>query len=126
VVSRLAAFDRPTEEKARTAPHPDIMSQHTHNSSIDLEKQNGRVETDNGASESPDMSIASTAQLKLAAESPVAKAELDSLSRIESATSVAFDPASRVPTNASRESGIIGMYPPFALLWLADSVRICN
>lgn len=38
--------------------------------------------------------------------------EEDALSRVESAASVAYDPASRVPTNASRESGIIGTFPP--------------
>ena len=37
--------------------------------------------------------------------------EEDALSRVESVAS-AFDPASRVPTNASRESGIVGIFPP--------------
>ena len=35
--------------------------------------------------------------------------EEDGLSRIESATSAIYDPASRIPTNAPRESGIIGI-----------------
>ena len=38
--------------------------------------------------------------------------EEDVLSRVESVASAAFDPASRVPTNASRESGIIGTFRP--------------
>lgn len=38
--------------------------------------------------------------------------EEDALSRVESVASAAFDPASRVPTNASRESGIIGTFRP--------------
>jgi len=81
-------------------------------SSIDLEKQDRRSngEKETSTEGSPDMSLVSTAELSTAAESPAAKAELDALSRIESTTSV-FDPASRVPTNASRESGIIGMLP---------------
>jgi len=37
--------------------------------------------------------------------------EEDVLSRVESVASV-YDPASRVPTNASRESGIVGIFPP--------------
>jgi len=38
--------------------------------------------------------------------------EDDELSRVESVASTVFDLASRVPTNASRESGIIGTFPP--------------
>lgn len=81
-------------------------------SSIDLEKQDRRSdgEKETSTEGSPDMSLVSTAELTTAA-----KAELDALSRIESTTSV-FDPASRVPTNASRESGIIGMLPKAPLL----------
>jgi hypothetical protein len=49
-----------------------------------------------------------TSTAELNSGSPVAKSELDTLGRIESATSAVYDPASRVPTNASRESGIVG------------------
>ena len=38
------------------------------------------------------------------------KEEDQVLSRIESAASAVYDPASKVPTNASRESGIIGIH----------------
>jgi hypothetical protein len=79
---------------------------------MDLEKQetsNGST-TDFATEQKLDSSQASSAELS--SGSPVAKSELDSLSRIESATSAVYDPASRVPTNASRESGIIGMLSP--------------
>jgi multidrug resistance protein len=91
---------------------------------MDLEKGSTR---DNGTADggSPDMSVATMEELKTAAESPVAGIEMKTLSRIESATSAAFDPASRVPTNASRESGVIGIYPlqlicglPFVVIFM--------
>lgn len=40
------------------------------------------------------------------------KLDAESLARIESVTSAIYDPAARIPTNASRESGIIGTDPP--------------
>lgn len=79
------------------------MAQHRSSSSMDLEKH-----------VTPDEVEASQASssAELNAGSPVAKAELDTLSRIESTTSTVFDPASRVPTNiSSRETGIIGNPP---------------
>jgi len=85
------------------------MSEHTHTNSIDLEKQNGRLDS-NSSGTSPDVSITAMEEMKMAAESPVAMAEMAELNRIESAQG--FDTASRVPTNASRESGIIGMNHP--------------
>ena len=68
----------------------------------DIEK-NGDISRERSLEDSQ----TSTAELN--SGSPVAKSELDTLSRIESATSAVYDPASRVPTNASRESGIIGI-----------------
>lgn len=68
----------------------------------DIEK-NGDISRDRSLEDSQ----TSTAELN--SGSPVAKSELDTLNRIESATSAVYDPASRVPTNASRESGIIGI-----------------
>jgi hypothetical protein len=69
---------------------------------IDIER-NGDISRERSLEDSQ----TSTAELN--SGSPVAKSELDTLSRIESATSAVYDPASRVPTNASRESGIIGI-----------------
>lgn len=79
------------------------MAQHRSSSSMDLEKH-----------VTPDEIEASMASssAELNSGSPVAKAELDTLSRIESTTSTVFDLASRVPTNiSSRDSGIIGITP---------------
>ena len=45
------------------------------------------------------------------------KLDPESLSRIESVASAIYDPASRIPTNASRESGIIGTDPPLSSYW---------
>lgn len=72
------------------------------NEMADIEK-NGDISRDRSLEDSQ----TSTAELN--SGSPVAKSELDTLNRIESATSAVYDPASRVPTNASRESGIIGI-----------------
>lgn len=78
-----------TEEKARTA-------------SMDLEKSADNVSRKISLGDSQGSSA------ELNSGSPVAKSELDTLSRIESTTSAVYDPMSRVPTNASRESGIVG------------------
>lgn len=70
--------------------------------SMDLEKSADNVESERSIEESQ----ASSAELD--SGSPVAKSEMEALRRIESTTSAVYDPMSRVPTNASRESGIIG------------------
>ena len=74
--------------------------------SMDLEKQITDI-SDAHREESHDSSMAVDGGMpeKLAEEQ-------DKLSRVESAASAVFDPASIVPTNASRESGIIGIYTP--------------
>lgn len=69
---------------------------------MDLEKSADNVESERSIEESQ----ASSAEL--VSGSPVAKSEMEALRRIESTTSAVYDPMSRVPTNASRESGIIG------------------
>jgi hypothetical protein len=72
--------------------------------SMDLEKS-GDI---NDVSRERSLEDSQTSSAELNSGSPVAKVEMDSLSRIESTTSAVYDPMSRVPTNASRESGIIG------------------
>jgi len=69
---------------------------------MDLEKSADNLESKRSIEESQ----ASSAELD--SGSPVTKSEMEALRRIESTTSAVYDPMSRVPTNASRESGIIG------------------
>jgi hypothetical protein len=79
------------------------MAQYRASSSMDLEKHITPDEVEQSQASS---------SAELNTQSPNTKHELDTLSRIESATSTVFDPASRVPTNiSSRESGIIGNSP---------------
>jgi hypothetical protein len=84
----------------------------TNNNSIDLEKRAA-------SAENAQRETSQNSQMSSDAGSPPDKLAEDreSLSRIESAASTVFDIAARVPTNASRESGIIGM-SAFALLML--------
>jgi hypothetical protein len=76
----------------------------TNNNSIDLEKHT--LSTENAAQRE----TSQNSQMSSDVGSPPDKLadDRESLSRIESTTSTVFDIASRVPTNASRESGIIG------------------
>lgn len=70
---------------------------------IDLEKRDSNLDAHHEHSQD-------NSQTSSDVGSPPTKvaADTESLSRIESAQSGVFDIASRVPTNASRESGIVG------------------
>jgi hypothetical protein len=77
-------------------------------SSVDLEKEYDQDREKSGGeslSSSGELNSPSIGNRRLLEEQ-------DALSRVESATSAVFDIASRVPTNASRESGIIGTFSP--------------
>jgi hypothetical protein len=68
----------------------------------------------------------STSATSSAAESnEIGGDEEEVLSRIESATSAAYDPASRVPTNVSLDTGIVGKSLP-PLFFLRPWQRIGN
>jgi hypothetical protein len=61
--------------------------------------------------------LKSTSATSSAAESnKIGRDEEEALSRIESAASAVYDPASRVPTNVSLDTGIVGktLSPPFS------------
>jgi len=76
---------------------------------LDLEKLPTEEE---GRTKSLENSQTSSTEFN-APSSPVTEktTEEDLLSRVDSVPSV-YDPATRVPTNASRESGIVGTFPP--------------
>jgi hypothetical protein len=77
--------------------------------SLDLEKQT--ADSGNGITEHT-----STVDSKGESQTLGEFKNEETLSRIESSTSAVFDIASRVPTNATIESGIIGIYPTFRYL----------
>lgn len=70
-----------------------------------LADETGSVQRENG----PQNSHLSSAEISAGLASEKLSKDESTISHVESTTSAAFDPAARVPTIASRDSGIIGM-----------------
>jgi len=84
-----------------------------HLNQVDMEKLNGEasdIQRGKGLENSPTSSTGEHDGSPLTGKLAL---EEDTVSRNESTTSAVYDPASKVPTNASRESGIIGFPPQF-------------
>ena len=88
-----------------------MTGQHPNSSltSVDLETHTTATGNSIQREKSLENSQAPSTEFNHASPSAKLTNDEDTLSRIESATSAVYDPASRVPTNASRESGIIGI-----------------